>query len=121
MHDNFIADILGNQGSLVDLTFRAPLGVDASPISCKWRHNGNVILIDGSRITNIAGDDEGDYACHYYYNQLPYSDTVAHINVIGNNVRGMQLCPFVVYMQPTDYIYYANRCGHINLLSHMRI
>ena len=95
----FIADILGNQGSSVDLTFRAPLGIDASRISCEWRHNGNVIFIDGSkyaqpatrslRITNIAGDDEGDYSCRYHYNQQPYSDTVARINVIGNNVRGM--------------------------------
>ena len=104
----FIADILGNQGSSVDLTFRAPLGIDTSHISCEWRHDGNVMTIDGSkyaqpaarslRITNIAGDDEGDYSCHYHYNQLPYSGTVARINVIGNNVRGMQLCPFVTYM-----------------------
>ena len=99
----FIADILGNQGSSVDLTFRAPLGIDASRISCEWRHNGNVMTIDGSkyaqhsarslRITNIAGDDEGNYACYYYYNQLPYSDTVAHINVIGNNVRACSCAP----------------------------
>jgi hypothetical protein len=56
------------------------------------------MLMDGSkstqptarslRITNITGDDEGYYACHYYYNQLPSSGTVAGINVIGNNIRG---------------------------------
>ena len=103
MHKFVIEDILGNQGSSADLTFRAPLGVDASLISCEWRHNGNAISIDRSkyvqltprslRIDNIVGDDEGDYACHYYYNNIPYSETVVRVNVIGNNVRGMQV-PF---------------------------
>ena len=90
-------DILGNQGSSADLTFRAPLGVDASLISCEWRHNGNAISIDGRkyvrltprslRINNITGDDEGNYACHYYYHQFAYAETVVNINVIGENLK----------------------------------
>ena len=104
----FWLDILGNLGSSAELTFRAPLGVDASLISCEWRHNGNVISTsDGSkysqptprrlRISTIVGDDEGDYTCRYYYNQFPFSETVARINVIGNNVRGMLRCPARLY------------------------
>ena len=94
LHEFAYEDILGNQGSSADLTFRAPLGVDASLISCQWRHNGNPILIDGRkyvqltprslRIKNITGDDEGNYACHYYYHQSANAETVVNINVIGD-------------------------------------
>lgn len=89
----YSADVLGDQGSTVQLTFRVPLGVDASSIHCEWSHDGNTIAIDNSKyillgsrgleIRNIVGADEGTYTCSYDYHQQQLTETVACVNVIG--------------------------------------
>ena len=35
------------------------------------------------QINNIVGEDEGMYTCNYNYSHQRFSETVAHINVIG--------------------------------------
>ena len=89
----YTAGILGNQTSSALLTYRVPLGVDASFIQCTWSHDGKPITIDGNKyvrsgarslqIRNIVGDDEGIYTCNYNYNQQARAEAVANLCVIG--------------------------------------